>query len=249
MIKFFRHIRRELMEKNKTGKYLKYAIGEIVLVVIGILIALSINNWNEERKSYKSEQIFLSQILNSLQSDLNRTKAIYKYRALRKDKALKTLMNNLKKTNLPHDSILSAQFREMTMTLSFIYDKGAYESLKSHGLEIIQNDLLRQKIVRAYENDLPLGNLFIDVNRQIEDELRQNYILELTEYDYERSDNGQWKGKTIIHFEKIKESTLLKNLFRLETSVASNYIMRLEDIISDFENLIYSIETELNKSK
>jgi hypothetical protein len=38
------------MEKNKTGKYLKYAFGEIVLVVIGILIALSINNWNEERK-------------------------------------------------------------------------------------------------------------------------------------------------------------------------------------------------------
>ena len=40
------------MEENKTGKYLKYAIGEIVLVVIGILIALQINNWNEERKLY-----------------------------------------------------------------------------------------------------------------------------------------------------------------------------------------------------
>ena len=50
MIKFFRHIRKDFMEKNKTGKYLKYAIGEIILVVIGILIALSINNWNEGRK-------------------------------------------------------------------------------------------------------------------------------------------------------------------------------------------------------
>jgi Family of unknown function (DUF6090) len=50
MIKFFRKIRYDLMEKNKTGKYFKYAIGEIILVVIGILIALSINNWNEERK-------------------------------------------------------------------------------------------------------------------------------------------------------------------------------------------------------
>ncbi len=50
MIKFFRHIRKDLMEKNKTGKYFKYAIGEIVLVVIGILIALQINNWNEGRK-------------------------------------------------------------------------------------------------------------------------------------------------------------------------------------------------------
>ena len=57
MIKFFRRIRFDLMEKNKTGKpalsarkYFKYAIGEIILVVIGILIALQINNWNEWRK-------------------------------------------------------------------------------------------------------------------------------------------------------------------------------------------------------
>ena len=50
MIKFFRKIRYDLMEKNKNGKYLKYAIGEILLVVIGILIALQINNWNELRK-------------------------------------------------------------------------------------------------------------------------------------------------------------------------------------------------------
>ena len=47
MIKFFRHIRKSLLEENKMGKYFKYAIGEIILVVIGILIALQINNWNE----------------------------------------------------------------------------------------------------------------------------------------------------------------------------------------------------------
>ena len=47
MIKFFRKIRQNLLIKNKTGKYFKYAIGEIVLVVIGILIALNVNNYNE----------------------------------------------------------------------------------------------------------------------------------------------------------------------------------------------------------
>ncbi len=50
MIKFFRKIRQNLLMENKTGQYLKYALGEIILVVIGILIALSINNWNEHRK-------------------------------------------------------------------------------------------------------------------------------------------------------------------------------------------------------
>jgi hypothetical protein len=54
------------MEKNKTGTYFKYAIGEIVLVVIGILIALSINNWNENRKNSIEENEILSSLLENL---------------------------------------------------------------------------------------------------------------------------------------------------------------------------------------
>jgi len=70
MIKFFRKIRFNLMEKNKIGKYLKYAIGEIVLVVIGILIALQINNWNELNKERASEKIILNEIRDNLKFDL-----------------------------------------------------------------------------------------------------------------------------------------------------------------------------------
>jgi RNAse (barnase) inhibitor barstar len=69
MIKFFRKIRYDLMEKNKTGKYLKYAIGEIVLVVIGILIALQINNWNENRKDYLKSINYLTEIVSDLKKD------------------------------------------------------------------------------------------------------------------------------------------------------------------------------------
>jgi len=67
MIKFFRKIRQNLLSEGKTGKYFKYAIGEIVLVVIGILIALSINNWNEKRKIRDSEIIYLNNIKRDLQ--------------------------------------------------------------------------------------------------------------------------------------------------------------------------------------
>ncbi len=62
MIKFFRKIRQNLLSKGKTGKYLKYAIGEILLVVFGILIALQINNWNEDRKDKILEQNYLLKI-------------------------------------------------------------------------------------------------------------------------------------------------------------------------------------------
>ena len=66
MIKFFRHIRRSLIQENQMGKYVKYAIGEILLVVIGILIALQINNWNENRKVENE----INQTLTDLEKDL-----------------------------------------------------------------------------------------------------------------------------------------------------------------------------------
>mgnify|MGYP000577589061 CR=1 FL=1 len=65
MIKFFRQIRQNLIMENKTGKYLKYAIGEIVLVVIGILIALEVNNWNENRKDSIEEKAILENLSKS----------------------------------------------------------------------------------------------------------------------------------------------------------------------------------------
>ena len=70
MIKFFRKIRYDLMAENKSVKYLKYAIGEIVLVVIGILIALSINNWNQERISQNKAYSYLNQINKDLSLDI-----------------------------------------------------------------------------------------------------------------------------------------------------------------------------------
>jgi len=68
MIKFFRKIRHDLLSKGKTGKYLKYAIGEIVLVVIGILIALSINNWNQNRLNIETSNNFHLRISDELES-------------------------------------------------------------------------------------------------------------------------------------------------------------------------------------
>ncbi|MFT6699685.1 MAG: hypothetical protein ACJAVD_001186 [Porticoccaceae bacterium] len=75
MIKFFRKIRYDLMEKNKTGKYLKYAIGEVILVVIGILIALQINNANELLKSKNIKQNYYIQIAADLDKEIENINA------------------------------------------------------------------------------------------------------------------------------------------------------------------------------
>lgn len=70
MIKIFRKIRQNLILEGKTANYIKYAIGEIVLVVIGILIALSINNWNENRKSVQIGKTYINEIYKDLQKDI-----------------------------------------------------------------------------------------------------------------------------------------------------------------------------------
>ena len=71
MTKFFRTIRYDLMKQNKTSKYFKYAIGEIILVVIGILIALQINNWNELRKNDANTVLMLKQLREENLSNLS----------------------------------------------------------------------------------------------------------------------------------------------------------------------------------
>ena len=73
MIKFFRRIRQNLLSEGKTGKYFKYAIGEIVLVMIGILLALQVSNWNQDRKDSISER----KILNNIHRDFIQNKASF----------------------------------------------------------------------------------------------------------------------------------------------------------------------------
>ncbi len=70
MIKFFRKIRQQLLKENRISKYMLYALGEIILVVIGILIALAISNWNETQKSKKLEQQLLHALLAEFESNL-----------------------------------------------------------------------------------------------------------------------------------------------------------------------------------
>ncbi|WP_179345243.1 DUF6090 family protein [Winogradskyella ursingii] len=77
MIKFFRKIRYNLMETGKTGKYFKYAIGEIILVMIGILLALQVNNWNNQRLETNKEQVILKNLRSDFKANITEFNRIY----------------------------------------------------------------------------------------------------------------------------------------------------------------------------
>ena len=101
MIKFFRHIRQRLISENKTSKYFKYAIGEIVLVVIGILIALQINNWNEQRK----QNLNLRELYSILLLDIKADSVSYG-KNLNELKCIEFLHEQLYKTGVKNDTTI-----------------------------------------------------------------------------------------------------------------------------------------------
>jgi len=107
MIKFFRKIRYNLMEKNKTGIYLKYAIGEIVLVMVGILLALQVNNWNESRKDNTKEQQILSQLKEEYEVNLLQLEQKITHRKKMIEAATKVLQYIDEPLNVSNDSLLS----------------------------------------------------------------------------------------------------------------------------------------------
>ncbi len=77
MIKFFRKIRQNLLSEGKTGKYFKYAFGEILLVMIGILLALQVNNWNDSRLEANREQTILKNLRTEFNDNLTELQRIY----------------------------------------------------------------------------------------------------------------------------------------------------------------------------
>jgi hypothetical protein len=96
MIKLFRKIRHKLLSENKFSKYLIYAVGEIILVVIGILIALQINNWNTERENEKLRTFYMQSLVNDLAKDtvdINRIIRIQKADLESTQKFLKRIHN------------------------------------------------------------------------------------------------------------------------------------------------------------
>ena len=152
MIKFFRNIRKQLLGEGKTGNYFKYAIGEIVLVVIGILIALQINNWNEESKNRDREKTYLQNVHTEFKE--NKTQFENVLNSYREQLRIIDSLRNLGRiTNQNWQSInknISRVFRPYT----FDPKNSSIETLISSGnIDLVQNDSLK-KLLLSWKNQV-----------------------------------------------------------------------------------------------
>lgn len=150
MIKFFRKIRQKLLSENKLSKYLIYAIGEIILVVLGILIALQVNNWNEYKKKREIEATILNEIRNNLRFDLEDFESNISH--LRNKTTSSRSLLKAFEDNLDYNDSLGYFFFYLKTYPHFSYKSNGYKLLLSKGLDIIQNDSLRNRITDLYED-------------------------------------------------------------------------------------------------
>jgi hypothetical protein len=147
MIKFFRKIRQRLLSENKFSKYILYAVGEIILVVFGILIALQINNWNEYQKMQKEEKAILFNLKNEFDSNLPRLRE----NILTHELVQKACVEILARMG-PNPKILQNSCIDSLLAISYVsprfkYNNGALKSVINSGkLAIIRNESIRHKI-------------------------------------------------------------------------------------------------------
>ncbi len=151
MLKFFRRIRQKLLDKGSLRKYSLYALGEILLVMIGILLALQVNNWNEGRKEKKLEL----QLLEGLKSDLNGS-INDMTQVLRIDSIMinngELLIEILENEASTYQDSMAQLFGWIEIWDPFEPRMMAYENLRSIGYDVISNNTLRSNIVYLFDN-------------------------------------------------------------------------------------------------
>lgn len=151
MIKLFRNIRKNLITEGKTANYLKYAIGEIVLVMIGILLALQVNNWNETRKV----NTFKTEILLLIAQNLERDSILLSLERYKTQEALAYTDLLLEQVALKnYNDSLNHWMGKIISFERFKSQSSAFEVLKSKGIEIISDNKLQLALISYYDESL-----------------------------------------------------------------------------------------------
>jgi hypothetical protein len=239
MIKFFRKIRQQLLTENKFSKYLLYAIGEIVLVVIGILIALSINNQNELRKRDLLETFVLKELKKNLNDDIydmDLNIDLHK-KAIVSSKIITHVIKN----QLPFHDSLASHFARIPIVPNFLETRSAYENIKNAGTSLIRNDSLRDKIISLYERD------YVFLKRFVEKE-NTNFLQDLHGLYRTEFSHLEIFGKSYpVNFEKLVKNQEYINYVNHQVTFCEFTLVWYYDSKDAAEKLIKMVKLELDE--
>ncbi len=253
MIKFFRKIRQKLLSENKFSKYLIYAIGEIVLVVIGILIALQINNWNAEQKIEKEEIGILKNLLESLysakeQSDIE----IFKENQLR-ESLLVALGKNSNKSKLGINTISDSLFYDILWNSNpRLPVLNSYSDIKNTGkIGIIKNRSIRESFTNLELTLTGLTALVKDrltvQQTRIDDILVNdvNFVRLLKSIEPSINIDNELQN----NYNLILKNQKTRNLLALKLSLTYSAITHRQELGDEIDDLIKLVEAELKREQ
>ena len=238
MIKFFRRIRFNLMEQNKTGKYIKYAIGEIVLVVIGILIALQINNWNENRKTHRNEVKLAEQLLEDARAD-----SVFFQSRITHQQIRDTLFNNLINLSkrIAVDSISKIRVNADPFFFRLAYQSNLINN-NPDAYDLIRHDSIKSKL-REYKAKYDYVVHSIELSNRISEEY--GVPLQIKYYKQLQMISDQpVLGE--LNFSIEDEETVAK--FDLLKNYGINYLIQTRSFLKVNLELIKLLETYLEEN-
>ena len=256
MIKFLRKIRKQLVDDNKPFKYLRYAIGEIVLVVIGILIALQINNWNEERKENKQERFILQKLQIDINSDIiniDNQIRVNKSNLLDFKKAAGILLNH----EVGDISKFKDKISNVLNISGFNQKQTTFNNLISTGkIELIKNQALSDSIVIYYNSDYGSWDTAMkDYTRNIIAPymLKFDHIPEVNYKGDERFLNEDYSALDISKSDVIpkslndyKQDVFFSNILRQKIRILEGQNSYYKDLRTLMVSLFSQIKNELN---
>lgn len=236
MITLFRRMRQKLIDSSSITKYLLYAIGEILLVVIGILIALQVNNWNEERKADQFEQEILYLIDQNLQRDAAQLSDI-----LAATNQANTLTDRLLEqvdAGIYGDS-LNYWMGKIISFERFKSQSSAFEVLKARGIETISNKELQLALIAYYD-----VNLF-GIYQSLED-VEKSFIADWIPFIKQNFSDFKWKS----FLEPVNSKAFFEDpstivLFKLYQDNREGSVDDLEDALLIISKIRGLIETQL----
>jgi competence protein ComGC len=264
MIKFFRYIRKSLLMEDKTSKYIKYAIGEIVLVVIGILIALQINNWNKSQNEKQIEKQYLKNIVRDLEEQIKSIEVQMENEQSYYEAASYLIEDYNEDYRLTLDSTFYKLASSLTSRKTFVITDPTYTDLISSGnINIIRNQAYKDKLLNYYQELERIEKIIQNNNSLLID---QHYIMAFLKNGYyynntlEEYDNSlsKFPGFVVtpnynIEIQDISEQIIMKNENKLALMNAISFRHNLAlghfEKLQNVKSLTQSLMQELKKGK
>ena len=237
-----------MLADSKFSKYLLYAIGEIILVVIGILIALQINTWNKNKQLRLAELETLSEIQVALDQDVSVLSKNLKHldtKILNSRELIAHIENKLPYEKELDDLFMSVYYHRGYRT----FNNSGFELLKERGFDIVQNTELRKRITKHYSTDLSDINGILSRIEQIGLIQSENIFKNFKIYN-KLEDDGRIKGKIRAYdYDELINDPKILGPFNHFELINLHYARTLEGFKKKTEEVLKMVNTELEERK